>query len=178
MPGEHVIRIPLTDAAHKPDNSQGPSQVALGRIVDEVDRQHAQIEQLEEALAAEAAYQLLTGDFDALLWKQWSDRHIQLKHARTRLHRLQTEPWRRWANGFSCLAFVLVGAPLAICLRNADMWTTFGLCFGVLLVVYYPLLAYGVAQAKSGDLPPYFVWLGNTVLVFVGMWLVRRVSRY
>ena len=177
-PGKYVMDVPLSEATHKPDGSRGPSGVALARIGNEVDKQHAEVAQLEEELAAEAAYQLLTGDFDDLQWSEWSDRHTQLRHARTRLHRLHTEPWRRWANGFSCLAFVLVGAPLAIRLRNADTWTTFGLCFGILLVVYYPLLAYGVDQAKSGELPPYFVWLGNGVLAFVGMWLINRVMRY
>ena len=35
----------------------------------------------------------------------------------TRLHRLHTEPWRRWANGFSCLCFVMIGVPVAVWLR-------------------------------------------------------------
>ena len=91
---------------------------------------------------------------------------------------MRTEPWRRWANGFSCMAFVLVGAPLAIRLRTADVWTSFIACFLPILVVYYPLLAYGVDLAKSGDLPPYCVWLGNVVLVTVGYRMIRWVLRY
>jgi len=98
--------------------------------------------------------------------------------ARHRLHRLQTEPWRRWANGFSCFFFVLVGAPLAIRMRNADLWTSFAVCFLPILIVYYPLMAYGVDRAKCGELPPYAVWLGNVILAAAGLWLLRKIVRY
>ena len=97
---------------------------------------------------------------------------------RQRLHRLETEPFRRWASGFSCLAFVMVGAPLAIRLRNSDLMTTFGICFLPILIVYYPLFAYGLDRAKNGALPPYCVWLGNVVCLAIGAWLLRKVSRY
>ena len=89
------------------------------------------------------------------------------------LCRLRTEPYRRWANGFSCLCFALVGAPVAIRLRNADFLSSFFICFLPILVVYYPLMALGVDGA--GVLPPYAVWLGNIILVVVGIWWIRRV---
>jgi lipopolysaccharide export system permease protein len=73
---------------------------------------------------------------------------------------------------------VLVGAPLAIRLRNADFLTSFFLCFGPILIVFYPLLAFGVDQAKSGDLPPHAVWIGNVVLAAAGAWIMRKVVRY
>jgi lipopolysaccharide export system permease protein len=98
--------------------------------------------------------------------------------ARHRLFRLQTEPWRRWANGFSCFFFVVAGIPLAIRLRNSDVLTSFFLCFLPILLVYYPLLAFGVDRAKGGVLPPYTVWLGNVFLLLAGLWLLRKVLRY
>jgi lipopolysaccharide export system permease protein len=94
------------------------------------------------------------------------------------LHRLRTEPWRRWSSGFSCLCFVLVGAPLAIRKRTSDLMTTFGLCFGPILLLYYPFFAYGLDRAKSGELPPYTVWVANLVLATLGLWLIKKVVRY
>ncbi len=170
-------QVPLSDAS-RDDIAGGPSDCPLWRIPREIANQRQQIERLEQSQAASAAYEMLTGDFDALAGQSWDARHAELQKARERLFRLQTEPWRRWANGFSCMCFVLVGAPLAIRLRNADIWTSFALCFMPILVVYYPLLAYGVDRAKSGDLPPYAVWLGNGILVIVGYWLLRKVMRY
>ena len=56
--------------------------------------------------------------------------------------------------------------------------STFGLCFGPILFCYYPLLMYGIEQAKSGVLPPYSVWLANIVCSGIGLLFIRRVFRY
>ncbi|MGB0761423.1 MAG: LptF/LptG family permease, partial [Rubripirellula sp.] len=95
-----------------------------------------------------------------------------------RLIRLQTEPWRRWAWGFSCLFFVFVGAPLAMIAKTSDYWSTFGLCFLPTLLAYYPLFIFGLEQAKDGNLPPYGVWMGNAIMVMIGTILITRVRRY
>jgi len=87
------------------------------------------------------------------------------------------EPWRRWANGFSCLCFVLVGAPMAIRMRNADFLTSFFLCFLPILLVYYPVFMLGVSRVKSGSLPPPAVWMGNVLVALWGLWLLRSVIR-
>ena len=119
-----------------------------------------------------------TDDFEQLAESQWQQNYFRLQSSRGRLFRLYAEPWRRWANGFSCFFFVWVGAPLAIRWRNSDLFTTFFACFGPVLLVYYPLMAYGVDRAKAGALPPYSVWLGNIILLAFGFWLLRRVQRY
>jgi lipopolysaccharide export system permease protein len=119
---------------------------------------------------------MMLGDFASLQEEEvWNQRRSELENAQRRLYRLETEPWRRWAAGFSCFFFVLVGAPLAIRMRNADLWTTFGVCFLPILLFYYPLLMLGIESAKNGAWPPYSVWLGNVVLLVVGAALLRRV---
>jgi lipopolysaccharide export system permease protein len=170
--------VPLAQAMNKEDDVDGPSHLPLWRIPAELDNQRREIEGLQKMMAAEAALQMLSGEFDRLDGPEWQARHAELRLARERWFRLQTEPWRRWATGFSCLFFVLVGAPLAIRLRNSDLWTSFAICFLPILVLYYPLLALGVDRAKDGALPPYAVWLGNAVLLLVGLWLLRKVRRY
>jgi len=177
-PNNHVIDISLGETEGKTIGTKRPADVALRRIPFEVEDQLHKIDELEQAYAAEAAYEMLTGDFESLGDEAWSTRHAVVDHARNRLSRLYTEPWRRWATGFSCLAFVLVGAPLAIQLRNSDVWTSFAICFLPILAVYYPLLAVGVDQAKSGDLPTWCVWIGNFVLAIAGWCILKRVQRY
>jgi lipopolysaccharide export system permease protein len=120
---------------------------------------------------------MVSGDFEGLVSPKWNSCQLQLRDAQNQLHRLELVTWRRWANGFSCLFFVMVGAPLAIRLRNADVWTSFGLCFLPILLVYYPLLMYGLDRAKCGALPPYSIWLGNVVLLLGGAWLICQVVR-
>ena len=73
---------------------------------------------------------------------------------------------------------MLIGAPMAIRLRHAEFLAIFFVCFLPILVVYYPLMAVSVDQAKDGVLPPPAVWLGNVVLALWGVWLLRRVIRY
>ena len=87
-------------------------------------------------------------------------------------------PHRRWAGGFACLCFVLVGVPMAICLRNRDFLTSFFLCFLPILIVYYPLMIFGADQAKNGNLPTIFVWAGNGMLMLWGVGCCGAWSRY
>ncbi len=91
---------------------------------------------------------------------------------------MRTESPRRWANGFSCLVFAMVGVPIAILRRYSDTWASFFVCFLPILIIYYPLMAFAVDRAKVGALPPMIVWLGNIVLASWGLWLLRRVYRY
>ena len=72
----------------------------------------------------------------------------------------------------------MVGAPLAIRLRKADFVTSFFMCFLPILIVYYPLMALGVEQAKSGALPAYSVWLGNAICLVAGAWLLRGIVKH
>ena len=170
--------VPLAFASAREQRTGSPQQMPLSQIPAAIDEQREEIQRLQQALAAEAGFELLSGDLDALKSSDWETKHLALLDAQSRLHRLRTEPWRRWASGFSCLAFVMLGAPLSIRFRNSDYVTTFFLCFGPILVGYYPLLMYGIDQAKSGFLPPYSVWLANFVCGGIGLLFLRRVIRY
>ena len=121
----------------------------------------------------------MTGDFSQLADDQdWRKTRNLIQGSRDRLHRLRLEPWRRWANGFSCFFFVLLGAPLAIRMRTTNFFTTFAACFLPILLIYYPLLAFAVDRCKDGAVPPYAVWLGNFVLMIGGILMIRKVIRY
>lgn len=175
-PGKYLHSVPLDPQSD--GRFISPSNLAIRQIPAELVKTENFLLVTKQQLAGETALHLLTGEFDRLTWDSWRRRVRSLQSAQGRLHRLETEPWRRCANGFSCFFFVLVGAPLAIRLRTADFWVTFGLCFLPTLIIYYPLLVYGTSAAKSGDLPPYCVWIGNFVLAIVGWWLYRGVKRY
>jgi lipopolysaccharide export system permease protein len=175
----HEIEIPLDDATRKGDNRDSPSLIPLRRIAAETRGQRRLTELVEEQASAAAAFHMMTGDFAALSDSAaWTRRRSEIEGQRARLVRLKLEPWRRWANGFSCFFFVLVGAPLAIQMRTANFFTTFAACFLPILLIYYPLLAFGVGRCKDGVVPPYTVWLGNLVLTLAGAWMLRRTIRY
>lgn len=173
------IDIPWMKAMRKGDNSDSPSLIPLRLIGRETRRQQQSTEEVERTGTTVAAFQMMTGDFARLADPPgWQQRRDTIEGERSRLHRLRLEPWRRWASGFSCFFFVLVGAPLAIQMRTANFFTTFAACFVPILLVYYPLLLFGVNRCKDGMMPPYTVWLGNLVLGLAGAWILRRVIRY
>lgn len=173
---EHVMS--LDELVGISSRNRSPSTYALGEIPPAIKEQLAHIGAVQRSMTAEAAFAMLTGSFEQLSDDSWHAHDRELNAASQRLQRLYTEPWRRWANGFSCLCFVLIGVPMAIRLKHAEFLAIFFICFLPILIVYYPLLAVSVDQAKDGALPPPAVWLGNGVLALWGLWLLRRVIRY
>ncbi|HEV7222570.1 MAG TPA: LptF/LptG family permease [Pirellulales bacterium] len=171
--------IPLTQVSRNGDNSRIPTRVPLSLIPAERVRVREELDFYRRRRAAEFAVPLATGEFEAFDFQDWQLETNTIHDKWNHLYRLDTEPPRRWSAGFSCLCFALVGAPMAIWRRNADFLTSFFLCFGPILIVYYPLLVFGVEQAKSGALNANIVWLGNAVLAAWGSWMLqRKVVRY
>jgi lipopolysaccharide export system permease protein len=177
FPDTHEYEIPLNHEAGRGSESLKPSEIALRRIRHEIGNQSEQLRQAEELIGCRALLGLTTGRYDWFSAPQIHSLSHHLHTGRERLNRLRTEPWRRWASGFSCFFFVWMGVPLAIWWRTADYWTSFGICFLPILLIYYPLFALGVEQAKDGSLPPYSVWLGNIALFLIGAWLLRKIHR-
>lgn len=180
--GDVAMRFPDTIEQRIPLATGGPetnpSHMRLRDIPAAEVAQRRRVKQFKAARATDAAWRMMTGDLAGLAAPDWRQKADRLENEVERLHRLDTEPYRRWASGFSCLAFVMIGAPLAIRMRTSDFLTTFGVCFLPILVVYYPLFAFGLGRAKNGALPPQVVWLGNLVCFTIGLWLLRKVARY
>ncbi|HOM16105.1 MAG TPA: LptF/LptG family permease [Thermoguttaceae bacterium] len=178
FPDEYEQLIPLTQASRAAAANMTPSWLPLRQIQPEVEKQRQRIAKLQQEMTRDAALAMFQGEVDDLADRTWQARWQILQEAQSHLARLLTEPHRRWAAGFSCLCFLWVGAPMAIWLRHRDFLTSFFLCFLPILVVYYPLMIYGVDGAKSGTIPPWSVWIANGVLVLWGGWLLRKVFRY
>ncbi len=176
FPDTFEQRIPLEAARHR-SRSTAPAWIPLREIPGEIARREAAMDGRLDGMAARVAGELGVGDFEELLGPRWRADEQQLINERGYLHRLRTERPRRWASGFSCLCFAMIGLPLAIRFRTADFLTTFFLCFLPILIVYYPLLAFGIDAAKRGTLPPEIVWTGNLVVGSVGAWLICRAKR-
>ena len=172
------IRIALGSVTKREGPGRSPSNLPLREMAAELESQKVHLDTLQKELAMNAAFDLAGGNFLELTSRKWKQKHLDLETEVYREFRLKAEPWRRWANGFSCLCFVIVGAPMAIRMRKSDFWTIFGVCFVPILLAYYPLLMFGIGQAKSGSMPPYIVWLGNVVMIVVGLFLIRGIERH
>jgi lipopolysaccharide export system permease protein len=131
----------------------------------------------QRKMASLTAFSLVTGDRNLTSSEVWNNSEREITSANSRLRRLRTELPRRWANGFSCFFFVWLGVPLAIRMQRADVFSSFFACFLPILAIYYPFLMYGVNSAKSGALPPSFVWIGNICLGVIGYWFLKQIHK-
>ncbi len=175
-----VLEWPVSLAAFsgRGEGSRSPSNYSLREIGPSKTRQREEIDRLQQEMTADAAFALMSGRSFDLSQAVWHERERRLYGAQETLHRLYTEPHRRWANGFSCLCFVMLGAPMAIRRRQGEFWGSFFACFLPILLIYYPMLVGTVDYAKDGVFPPQMVWLGNFVLAGWGVWLMQRVIKY
>lgn len=171
------IPIPLQHVTKKSSTETSPSNFSLRELPIERISQTLRTESLRREMAIDAAASLLGGDMVSLLQPRWQLRLYELERSLARENRIDTEAWRRWANGFSCLCFAMVGMPLALRMQKSDFWTIFGICFIPILLVYYPLMMFGLDLAKSGALPPIMVWTGNCVMAVIGGLMLRHVLR-
>jgi lipopolysaccharide export system permease protein len=179
LPGKTEVPIPLSRTLRTPTQAETrPSELPLRVIELERLRQDARSHAAVGQLAAHTGFAILTSRCERIVGPSGQQIMALLDYNRQRLTKLKIEPWRRWAEGFSCFFFVLIGAPLAMIARTSDYWTTFGRCFLPTLLLYYPLFILGLNQAKDAAIPPYGVWLGNVVLAAIGVILVGRVRRY
>ncbi|QDT11795.1 LptF/LptG family permease [Planctomycetes bacterium K23_9] len=179
LPGEDVFQIPLSKTMEqKSTETQRPRELPLRMIRRERLKQDERTHAAVGELAAQTGFAILTARHDEIAGAEGRSVMVSLEASKKRLLRLQIEPWRRWAEGFSCFFFVLIGAPLAVIVKSSDYWTTFGMCFLPILLLYYPLFIFGLEQAKDGVIPPYGVWIGNIALGGIGMMLIARVRRY
>ena len=169
--------VPLDAVSRKETVSTSPSEIPLADFPKARADQITLLGQIQQLAAAKVAIGMFTGRLEQTTPGAVEGERQQTKLATTRLNRIIMEPWRRWANGFSCLCFVLVGAPMAIRMRNADFLTSFFLCFLPILVVYYPLFMLGISRVKAGVMPPPAVWMANVLITLWGLWLLRRVVR-
>ncbi len=176
-PGPQSFKVKLSQATKKGTSSGKATEIPMRQIGNEMRNQESQIEQAQELLATRMAMGLAVGKFDWLDDEQAFQSLSSVEIGRNRLQRLNIEPWRRWASGFSCLFFVWVGIPLSIWMRSADHWTSFGACFMPILILFYPAFMFGLDQAKDGVWPPMSVWLGNLILSVAGAWWLRKIYR-
>ncbi len=178
FPGALDFEVSLDRVSRKGTSGQSPAHLSLAEIPVRVQQQKVAVERLQQDRTAVAALALLTGNIEPLGDANWTPWTQRLKEEQGQLGRLQFEPPRRWANGFSCLGFALVGIPIAIRMRSSEVLTSFFVCFLPILLAYYPLIAVATDRCKSGTWPNLAIWGANAVLAVISVRLFRHVIRY
>ena len=176
MPNEEIT-ISLSDFIPS-GKSNRPSDMGLPQINEEKKKAVEQMEQQRRIIAAHRTFGATMGSVDAWGTQQIKEAQARIRSLQSYVNRLSVEPPRRWATGFCCFFFVWIGAPLAIWMKKSDFFASFFACFLPILLFYYPLLIFGLNQAKDGTLPPMCVWTANVGAGLVGLWFLRQIHRY
>jgi lipopolysaccharide export system permease protein len=176
MPGEEILEFKIPNS-EKDRRAENPDHLYMSQIDSHKDKQVAYIQALKRSNANIAAQQLLTGDLLALTNVTWEIRVQELETANHRLSRLNLVTPRRWASGFACLAFAVIGIPIALKMKTVNYTSAFGMCFFPILVVYYPIFETTLNACKEGTLHPYGVWTSNLLAIGLGAVLLYRESK-
>lgn len=175
--GVEQIKMPLSEATQKKKTTFSASMIPM-REIGTQKRQLAQnIDKQKSLLLTRCSVALASGRLGWLQDSQADGIRGFVTDADRKMLRLRAEPWRRWAEGFSCFCFVLIGIPVAIYWRSADYTATFGVCFLPILLLYYPLFMLGMDKVKNGEWHVSSTWLANGVFVVLGTWMLRKVYR-
>ncbi len=173
-----TLSVPLPKAINDTSAITRPANMGFQMLADETSKAEADRAQNHRQIAAQRTFASSMGAVDQWLTPEVVQLKLTTANHDRRIMRLSAEPPRRWATGFACICFIWMGAPLAIWMKKADIFSSFFACFIPVLLFYYPLLMFGMQGAKKGTLPPDAVWIANICTGIVGIWLLRKIHRY
>ncbi len=95
------------------------------------------------------------------------------------INKFETEIQMRQAMAWGSLFFVVLGAPVGMIFARRDFLSAFISCFMPIIIVYYPMMLFGVNLGKEGLIRPELVWIGNGVLgLAAGIWAYPPVMKH
>ena len=175
---DYNTSIPLDNLIPSNSANQRPSEMPLQKIAGQITKVRQERKAIQNRMAAQTAFAACFGNFAEFSQPVWRESTQRMESCQSTLNRLNLEPQRRFAAGFSCLAFVWIGTTLAIWSKKTDIFASFFACFIPILILYYPLLMLGLEWGKSGAAPPAFIWSGNFFIAVIGYWFYRKIHRY
>ena len=174
---ERIETIPLSQIMQTGER-QSPSSMGIFEIQEERKKIIEQIEQQRRIIVAHRTFSASLGAVNDWAATEIAEAQQVIRRLQRNYARLSVEPPRRLATGFCCFFFVWLGAPLAIWMKKTDFFSSFFACFVPILILYYPLLMFGLDQAKLGAMSPSSVWLANLSIGLIGLWFLRQIHRY
>jgi lipopolysaccharide export system permease protein len=156
-----------------------PRHMSLDTLKRELEQGLAERVDLADAQAIRTVFHLTTGRFDQLALSGNGEPARAREAAQETHNRLRTELHGRIAFSSSCFFFVLVGAPFAISQARRQVLTNFLTCFLPITLIYYPIVMLCMNQSRTGLVnPAWAMWIGNLLLLLVGLAALRDCRRH
>ena len=119
-------------------------------------------ERKRQAMAA--GWYIGSGRLRLIPWNELQAAFGKYDHWAGQITKIETEIQMRLSMAWGSLFFVVLGAPVGILFARRDFLSAFISCFMPIILVYYPLMLFGMNMGKEGIVPPMTVWAGNGVL--------------
>ena len=172
---EHTHEFPLPSEISQPK----PRHMTMEQIREHRDEIAQRMESATRQREIDAALALAVGDFDRLLEHEFNVYYQQMEYDRGDVAKFNTEVHSRFAMSTSCLFFALLGGPFSILQGRRQFLTSFFLCFMPILMIYYPVALLMMNLSKTQLVEPWYaMWLGNVLLLGVGVFVLRKVLRH
>ena len=140
-------------------------------------REKISLERKRQAVAV--AWYLGSGRPAKVDWPQLRLAFADFDHWNGEIKKYDTEIHFRLAMAWGSLFFMVLGAPVGILFARRDFLSAFITCFMPIVIVYYPLVLFGVNLGKEGYVPSFAVWGGNVVLgLAAGFWAFKPVMKH
>jgi lipopolysaccharide export system permease protein len=160
------------------DTLKAPRNMTIESIRRELAALTRERDEACERQLVRAVLALSEGAFDRLRPEQLQKTDIKEPLRAERCQKLRTEIHGRVALSCSCFFFVLIGSPFAILQARRQFLTNFFLCFGPILIGYYPVVLLTMNLCRDGLLEPAWgMWVGNAGLIAAAVVVLRKVFR-
>ena len=147
------------------------------RAKEDENRQLIASERKRQALAA--SWYMASGRLHLILWKELQSAYARFDYWAAQITKYETEIQARYAMAWGSLFFVVLGAPVGILFARRDFLSAFISCFMPIILIYYPLMMFGMNLGKEGVIHPLMVWTGNAVLwVMACLWAYPPVLKH
>ena len=134
-------------------------------------------ERKDQAIAA--AWYIGSGRLELIRWNELQAAFGKYDYWNGQIVKIQTEIQMRLSMAWGSFFFVLLGAPVGIIFARRDFLSAFISCFMPIILVYYPLMLFGMNLGKEGTVPPMTVWSGNVVLLVAAwFWALPPVLKH
>jgi lipopolysaccharide export system permease protein len=120
------------------------------------------LERKQQAVAA--AWYIGAGQLDKVGWDKMQSAFKDYDYWQSECKKYEIEIQMRQAMAWGSFFFVILGAPVGIIFARRDFLSAFISCFMPIILLYYPLMLFGVNLGKEGLMPPILVWSGNIAL--------------
>lgn len=153
--------------------------ISIETIKSELTKITVEREQMEQRQIISTAFALTEGAYNRLTLESLKAYEFKRSDALERYNKLNTEIHSRSALACSCFFFALLGSPFAVMQGKRQFLTSFAVCFGPILLFYYPVVLITMTLGKDDRLnPAWGMWLGNVGMLVAGLVVMRRVLRH